>query len=268
MALQIAEAYNKTCNNPYKISPGEFYDSLLKVQVNTLTKAVKTKAANNLDTSTIHQQVCKETLKNDSTLAKINNKVKQAIFAELNKEAMDDIDTWHEIYREEFKDIMHQYIGINKFGIDPYFIKPDRKGKRWAKSSTPELQQSNEEIERIMHVDCQVQIDAMCSVTLTEMTNELHREIAAYKSAELIRLQVEANQHLQAEIEALKTQFQEEHEAQVYQHCDDIRDQIKLWKVNHANARKFNFIKHEAKNLGYTLTTMLHSVGRTSGDRT
>ncbi|KAH9051514.1 hypothetical protein EDB87DRAFT_1582406 [Lactarius vividus] len=244
MALQIAEAYNKTHTNPFKLSPTEFYNSLLKTRLETITKAAEVEASTTLDTSNIHHHLHQKILEDPIQMTEINNTVKQIIFNELNKEALDNIDTWREIYREEFKEVMHQYIGVNKFGIDPCFIKPDRKGKCRAKSSTPDLQQSNKEIERIMRTDW---------LKLTPCI-----EITTYKTAEFTRLQAEANQQLQKDIEDLKNQFREEHEAQVYRHRDDIRDQIKLWKVNHANAQKFDFIKKEAKNLGYTLTSNVH----------
>ncbi|KAH9051960.1 hypothetical protein EDB87DRAFT_1693212 [Lactarius vividus] len=123
MALQIVEAYDKTCNNPYKISPGEFYKKLLKVKIDTITRAATIEATNNtLDTSNILQQVREDFLKDNDKMVEINNMVKQAIFTELNKEAMDNINTWQEIYHEEFKEVMHQYIGVNKFDIDPCFI--------------------------------------------------------------------------------------------------------------------------------------------------
>ncbi|KAH9051695.1 hypothetical protein EDB87DRAFT_1693873 [Lactarius vividus] len=253
MALQIAEAYDKTHTNPLKLNPTEFYEKLLATKLDTLTKAAEIEAKAHLNISDIQSNVHQNILNNSTEMDNIQHAVKEAIFNELNKEALEDLNTWREIYREEFKEVMHQYIGVNKFGIDPVFLKPNTKGKRRAKSATPELQSANEDIERIMRADCQAQIDNMRNITLTEMTAELNREIAAYKTAEFTRLQVEALLHLETEIEALKVQFREEHEAQVYRHRDDIRDQIKAWKVNHANARKFEFIRKEAKNLGYTL---------------
>ncbi|KAH9059682.1 hypothetical protein EDB87DRAFT_1684540 [Lactarius vividus] len=301
MALQLAESFDNSRRNLAKQSPAEFYDQILDLRIKTLTKAAEAQAKKDFNPSTLTHNIRDDILNDKDTMDKIHEEVKMAIFAELNKEAMEDLDTWREIYREEFKEVMQQYIALNKFGMDPCFVKADPKGKKRAKSATPETENSIREIEHIMRIDCQAQIDAMRNNTLHEMTLQMQSEITAYKTAEFTRLQAEALQNLETEIEAIKDQHRQEHLLFVNKHREYTREQIKAWKVNHLNARKFDFIRREAKNLGYSLIAdsqdtfklnsdlveaslewlsssrpssrassraLLRSVGRTSGDRT
>ncbi|KAH9053893.1 hypothetical protein EDB87DRAFT_1689719, partial [Lactarius vividus] len=104
MALQIAEAYDKARTNPLKLTPTEVYDQLTAVKLATLTKAAETSAKSQLDTTDIHNKIRQDLINNPAEMEQIQHSVKEAIFQELNKEALEDLDTWREIYREEFKD--------------------------------------------------------------------------------------------------------------------------------------------------------------------
>ncbi|KAH9064358.1 hypothetical protein EDB87DRAFT_1680565 [Lactarius vividus] len=207
MALQLAELFDNSRCNLAKQSPAEFFDQILDIRIKALTKAAETQAKQNFDSSDVTKNIHNDILNDKETMDQIHQEVKNSIFTELNREAMEDLDTWREIYREEFKEVMQQYIALNKFGMDPCFIKADPKGKKRAKSATPESENSIWEIEHIMRIDCQAQIDAMRNNTLQEMTLQMQNEIAAYRSAEFTRLQAEALQNLQNEIEVIKDQL-------------------------------------------------------------
>ncbi|KAH9054209.1 hypothetical protein EDB87DRAFT_1689534 [Lactarius vividus] len=252
MALQIAEAYDKMHNNPYKISPRDFYKKLLTTQIDTLKKAAKTEAQATFDTTNIHKEIHEQILNDKNTMENIHNDVKNSIFQELNQEALQDLNTWREIYWEEFKEVMQQYIAINKFGIgvDQVFKKPDTKGKKHTKSNTPETQQSIEEVEKVMWIDCQAQINAMRNNTLKDMVKEMTIEINAYKQAEFTRLQAEALQSVENNIQVIKLQYRQEQEDFVRKQRDDVQLQIKEWKVHHKNVQRLDFLQKEAALLG------------------
>ncbi|KAH9056712.1 hypothetical protein EDB87DRAFT_1686947 [Lactarius vividus] len=192
MALQLAKTFDNSRRNLAKQSLSEFFDQILDIHTKALTKAVEAQAELDFNPSDYAHTVCDKLLNDKDTLDRIHEEVKNSIFAELNKEVMEDLDTWREIYREEFKEVMQQYIALNKFGMDPCFIKADPKGKKRAKSATPEMENSIREIEHIMRIDCQAQIDAMRNNTLQDMALQMQNEIAAYRTAKFTRLQAEA----------------------------------------------------------------------------
>ncbi|KAH9066923.1 hypothetical protein EDB87DRAFT_1678827 [Lactarius vividus] len=239
MALQLAESFDTLHNNLFCTNLEKFYDDLFTIQINTISKVVEKEAKVNFDPTTICEDTYNHFLNNEAFMASVKEEVKQNIFNQLNKEALKDLNTWCKIYCEEFKDIMQQYIVVNKFGMDPIFIKLDIKGKKQAKSTTLELEKATEDIEHIMCVNCQAQIDLM--------------QITAYKQVEFTRLQAEAIKGLDEEIEALKLTYKVEHEQYVRKHHDTTRELIKEWKVHHTNLRKLDFLHCKAKNLGYSL---------------
>ncbi|KAH9053368.1 hypothetical protein EDB87DRAFT_1581038 [Lactarius vividus] len=129
MAPQLAETFDNTRRNLIKQLPAEFFDQILDIRTKTLTKAAEAQAELDFNTSDYTQTVRNKLLNDKDTLDRIHEEVKNSIFAKLNKEAMEDLNTWREIYREEFKEVMQQYIALNKFGMDPCFVKADPKGQ-------------------------------------------------------------------------------------------------------------------------------------------
>ncbi|KAI9434083.1 hypothetical protein H4582DRAFT_2184753 [Lactarius indigo] len=194
MALQLAGYYNTTRVNPLHTSPEEFFDSLITKQTNTLQRI-----ANRIAPDT--QPIREELMKDEDTMAQIREAVKKSIFDSLNAEALNDLDTWWGIYRDEFKEVMQKYIAANNFGqIDPVFLKSNHKGKKRAKSATPELEADMEHIERMMRADTQIQIDSLRNNILLTMKVEMEKEIADLRRDELTRAQAEALHQVQAEV--------------------------------------------------------------------
>ncbi|KAI9431600.1 hypothetical protein H4582DRAFT_2084750 [Lactarius indigo] len=211
-------------------------------------------------------------------MSEIKQKIKDSIFAQLNEEAMADADTWRAIYREEFKEVMQKYIVANNFGnINPAFLKSKHKGKARAKSESPELEASMEQIEQLMRADSQAQVDTLRNDILTNMRVEMEQEISNLRSAELTRAHAEALQQVNAEVasfkeeetthlrqEALKQvdddiaavrrRYREEHEAYVRTQRNDVRAALKQWKIRHRNSRNLEFLRTEAAKLGYSLS--------------
>ncbi|KAI9431790.1 hypothetical protein H4582DRAFT_1217372 [Lactarius indigo] len=271
MALQLAGYYNTNRANPLHTSPEEFFDSLVEKQTNTLRRI-----ADRISPNT--QPIRDELMKDEGTMAQIREAVKKSIFDSLNAEALNDLDTWREIYREEFKEVMQKYIAANNFGqIDPVFLKSNHKGKKRAKSATPELEADLEHIERLMRADTQAQIDSLRNDILLTMKAEMEKEIADLRRDEFTRAQAEALQQVQAEVITFKEQethrlrqealkqvdddiatvrraYRAEHEAYVRTQRNDVRAALKQWKIRHRNSRNLEFLRTEAAKLGYVLT--------------
>ncbi|KAI9433721.1 hypothetical protein H4582DRAFT_2101369 [Lactarius indigo] len=271
MALQLAGYYDTKRANPLHTSPEEFFDSLVEKQTNTLQRIANR-------TTSITQTVHKELLQDEVEMAAIRDRVKKSIFDSLNTEALNDLDTWRGIYREEFKEVMQKYIAANNFGqIDPVFLKSDHKGKKRAKSATPELEADMERIEQLMRTDTQAQIDHLRNDLLLSMKTEMEREIADLRRDELVRAQAEALLQVQNEVNLFKAQeterlrtealkqvdddiaavrrrYRDEHEAYVRTQRNDVRAALKQWKIRHRNARNLEFLRVEAAKLGYALT--------------
>ncbi|KAI9429891.1 hypothetical protein H4582DRAFT_2064500 [Lactarius indigo] len=123
MSLQLAGYYDTKCANPLHMSPEEFFVSLVEKQTNTLQRITNR-------TAKLDQTVHSEITQNEQEMAQIRNRVKESIFNSLNAEALNDLDTWQDIYHEEFKIVMQHWIASNNFSSpDACFIKPDPKKK-------------------------------------------------------------------------------------------------------------------------------------------
>ncbi|KAI9429685.1 hypothetical protein H4582DRAFT_2145018 [Lactarius indigo] len=270
MALQLAGYYDTKRSNPLHTSPDEFFSSLIEKQTHTLQRIVNR-------STKISQQAHDSITHSDEDMEQIRNKVKESIFQSLNAEALNDLDTWREIYREEFKEVMQKWIASNNFASpDACFIKPDVKQKARAKSVTPEQELNISQIESLVRTDCQVQIDVMRRDLLNEMKLTMEKEIAdlrsneftrmhaelianiqseadSFREAEFNRLKTIALQQVNTDIAALKAQYTAEHEAYVRDKRDKVRKDLKAWKVRHANSRGLALLRAEAKKLGYDL---------------
>ncbi|KAI9434947.1 hypothetical protein H4582DRAFT_2173404 [Lactarius indigo] len=271
MALQLAGYYDTKRVNPLHTSPEEFFSSLVEKQTNTLQRVAN---HTTLDTQSAHKDI----LQDEAEMATIRDQVKKSIFDSLNAEALNDLDTWRGIYREEFKDVMQKYIAANNFGqIDPVFLKSDHKGKKRAKSATPELEADMERIEQLMRADTQAQIDHLRNDILLSMKTEMENEIANlcrdefvraqaeallqvqnevkfFKEQETERLRVEALKQVDDDITAVRRRYRDEHEAYVRTQRNDVRASLKQWKIRHRNSRNLEFLRVEAAKLGYALT--------------
>ncbi|KAI9437263.1 hypothetical protein H4582DRAFT_2153439 [Lactarius indigo] len=270
MALQLAGYYDSKRTNPLHSSPEEFFNSLIEKQTNTLQRVANHMASRE---QTTHQDISH----NDQEMSEIRSRVKESIFNSLNAEALNDLDTWRDIYREEFKEVMQRWIASNNFSSpDACFIKTDPKKKSRAKSVTPEQEINVAQIEELVRTDCQVQIDAMRRDLLQDMKTTMEREIADLRSAEFTRAHAEVLTHIQtevtafkttefdrlkttaiqqvnADIDSLKAQYTAEHEAYVRNKRDKVRKDLKAWKVRHTNSRNLALLRAEAKKLGYDL---------------
>ncbi|KAI9430331.1 hypothetical protein H4582DRAFT_2063947 [Lactarius indigo] len=270
MALQLAGYYDTKRINPLHTSPEEFFTSLIEKQTNTIQRITNR-------TTNLQQRAHDDVLQNEQEMTQIRDKVKESIFASLNAEALNDLDTWRDIYREEFKEVMQHWIASNNFSSpDACFIKPDLKKKARAKSATPKQELNISQIETLVQTDCQVQIDVMRRDLLNDMRITMEKEIAdlrsneftrmhaevlaniqtetaALKSAEFERLKAIAIQQVDADIASLKAQYSAEHEAYVRSKRDRVRKDLKAWKVRHANSRNLTLLRAEAKKLGYDL---------------
>ncbi|KAI9438931.1 hypothetical protein H4582DRAFT_2142045 [Lactarius indigo] len=270
MALQLAGYYDTKRSNPLHTSPEEFFSSLVEKQTYTLQRITSR-------TAQPHQEIQQDITRNEQEMEQIRNKVKESIFQTLNAEALNDLDTWREIYHEEFKEVMQRWIASNNFSSpDACFIKPDIKQKSRAKSVTPEQEINITQIEELVRTDCQVQIDVMRRELLNDMKTSMEKEIATLRSDELTRAHAETLANIQAEtatfkaleferlkamaiqqvdadIMALKAQYTTEHEAYVRNKHNKVRKDLKAWKVRHTNSRGLALLQAEAKKLGYDL---------------
>ncbi|KAI9429718.1 hypothetical protein H4582DRAFT_2088597 [Lactarius indigo] len=256
MALQLAGYYDSKRSNPLHTSPEEFFASLVEKQTHTLQRIANR-------TTRLDQKVHDEITHNEQEMGQIRDKVKESIFQSLNAEALNDLDTWQDIYREEFKEVMQKWIASNNFSSpDACFMKPDVKQKTRAKSVTPEQELNISQIETLVRTDCQVQIDVMRRDLLNDMKITMEKEIADLRSNEK-KLQPSKLQSSNASklsllnklmlTYTLKAQYTAEHEAYVRNKRDNIRKDLKAWKVHHANSRNLALLRAEAKKLGYDL---------------
>ncbi|KAI9446174.1 hypothetical protein H4582DRAFT_2164009 [Lactarius indigo] len=270
MALQLAGYYDTKRSNPLHTSPEEFFSSLVEKQTNTLQRI-----ANNV--TNIERKTLSDITQDEQEMTRIRNKVKESVFNSLNAEALNDLDTWRDIYREEFKEVMQKWIASNNFtSPDACFIKPDIKLKKRTKSVTPEQELNISQIEMLVRTDCQVQIDAMRRDLLSDMQNTMEKEIrvlrsnefthmhaevlaniqkeaSTFKEAEFNRLKTIAIQQVNADIDSLKAQYSAEHKAYVRSKRDRVQKDLKAWKVRHTNSRNLALLWAEAKKLGYDL---------------
>ncbi|KAI9442578.1 hypothetical protein H4582DRAFT_2073139 [Lactarius indigo] len=270
LALQLVGYYDTKRINPLHTNPTSYFDDLVAKQLAVLERAAQHSA-------TTAQAIHEEITSDPTQMAQLRQQVKDNIFSSLNQEALDDLDNWKAIYHEEFSIVMQKFIADNNFlNIDPCFLKTDIKGKRQAKSATPEIAGEIEQIESLMRTDCQAQVDAMqrdlltdmkatmeCKVTAlrtkefnrihTEAVTTLQRDAEAFKTAEADRLRTQAIAQIDHEIATLKSQYHQEQEQYIRNVRDKVRKDLKGWKVRHCNARTIGFLVSEAKKLGYIL---------------
>ncbi|KAI9437141.1 hypothetical protein H4582DRAFT_2058097 [Lactarius indigo] len=294
MALQLAEAYDSNQINPLRLTPEEFYDNLLTAQTNVITRATTKDDEMRSRRQEAQDKVVKNIMQtmtsDDAVMAEIRQKVKDTIFGQLNQEALNDADTWCTIYREEFKEVMQKYIAANNFGkIDPVFLKSNHKGKKRAKSESPDMEADMECIEQLMRADSQTQIDALQNEILLSMKAEMEKEITDLHRDEFVKAQAEALLHVQHEVSLFKDQetqrlrnealkqvdddiaavrrcYREEHEAYVRTQRNNVRAALKQWKIRHRNSCNLEFLRVEALKLGYVLNPSSADAFRPNSD--
>ncbi|KAH8984282.1 hypothetical protein EDB86DRAFT_3084637 [Lactarius hatsudake] len=145
MCQQLAGLYQSNRNHPDKTFPDSYYDRLVTLldscmhQVPTwgvtsaptpLTEADKAQV-----TAVVRERLILEGLEtarvDQAFMSEIKDAVKAEIYANLNAEALSNIEDWHAVYKYEFTEAMHDAFEAQYPGIHP--------GKGKAKEAPPTM---------------------------------------------------------------------------------------------------------------------------------
>ncbi|KAH9000066.1 hypothetical protein EDB92DRAFT_1939797 [Lactarius akahatsu] len=214
----------------------------------------------------------------------IKDAVKAEIFANLNQEALANLDEWRAVYKHKFVEAMH-----NAFEAQYPGIHPTTKGKAPANPPPLTLSQVIRDAEPQIREEVQRLVDAR----IHDIHHEVRASIANGESfwkegpiregiAQEIRAATkeDLNREMAAELETLRHHLIQEHEEVATEWCDKnaakitamkehfkheaaqsleewkrgVQAEIKAWKVKYRNGRELSALRREATRMGFLLT--------------
>ncbi|KAH9004718.1 hypothetical protein EDB86DRAFT_3072194 [Lactarius hatsudake] len=224
-----------------------------------------------------------------AVMNEIREAVKAEIYANMNAEALDNIDDWRAVYKHEFTEAMHAAFEAQYPGIHP------NKGKTKADPPVTHSQIVREAQPRI-----QAEVKAQVDARLANIHNEIKESLAAgdpfwnegplreaiandIRAKTQIQVQAELTQDIEAlrvttrdELDAFKYQLQFEQdkahdelhvkakqeyeqakalfatnlEADVQEFKSTINNSVKEWKEQYRTARNLTALRREARRFG------------------
>ncbi|KAH8994736.1 hypothetical protein EDB86DRAFT_2829776 [Lactarius hatsudake] len=306
MCQQLEGLYRSNRNHPDKTYPDSYYDrlvTLLDSRMHQVPLPADTPAPaplTEVDRAQVNAAIREklildglEAARVDPTLmGEIKEAVKAEIFANLNAEALTNIDDWRAIYKYEFTEAMHTAFEAQYPGIHP--------GKGKAKEAPPithsqVVQEAQPRIKEEVRLQVNARISSIHEEIKTSIANDdpfwkqgpLRETIATeLRTATTIQVQQELEQELCAlktaaeeELNAFKTQLQfnqdQAHEAlhrearaeydsakalftsnleeDVKEFKNSITASVKDWKDQFRTARNLSALKRKARRFGVNL---------------
>ncbi|KAH8991862.1 hypothetical protein EDB86DRAFT_3079481 [Lactarius hatsudake] len=305
MCQQLEGLYRSNQNHPDKTYPDSYYDRLVTLlnsrmhQVpllaDTPAPAPLTEADRAQVNAAIREKLILDGLEaarvNPTLMGEIKEAVKAEIFANLNAEALTNIDDWRAIYKYEFTEAMHTAFEAQYPGIHP--------GKGKAKEAPP-ITHSQVVQEAQPHIkEVRLQVNARISSIHEEIKTSIANDDPFWKQGPLretiatelrTATTIQVQQELEQELRALKTAAEEElntfktqlqfdqdqaHEAlhrearaeydsakalftsnleeDVKEFKNSITASVKDWKDQFRTARNLSALKREARRFGVNL---------------
>ncbi|KAH8982543.1 hypothetical protein EDB86DRAFT_3086048 [Lactarius hatsudake] len=306
MCQQLGGLYTSNRNHPDKSYPDSYFNRLTTLldsrmhqvplsspQAPTTSTPLTEADKAQVDAATRERLILAgiETMRLDAdAMQEIREAVKAEIFANMNAEALENIDDWRAVYKHEFTEAMHDAFETQYPGIHP------NKGKTKATAPITHSQVVKEAQPRIQEeVRIQVQArisgihdeikqsiangepfwsegplrEAIANELRTKMQatvqQELEEEINALKATaqgelEAMRTQIQWEQdkahnelHEQAkeEYEQAKKLFAANLEADIQEFKTTISNNVKEWKDTYRTARNLTALKREALRFGF-----------------
>ncbi|KAH8999848.1 hypothetical protein EDB86DRAFT_3139193 [Lactarius hatsudake] len=304
MCQQLGGLFTSNRNHPDKSYPDSYFErliTLLDSKMHMVPIPAETPApppplteADRLQVAaTTREKLILEGLEtmrlDETTMAEIRDAVKAEIFANMNAEALQNIDDWRAVYKHEFTEAMHSAFEAQYPGIHP------NKGKAKAiaplthsqivRDAQPRIQEEvrlqvqaritgiHEEIKQSLAQDDPFWAEGplresianeLRTTTRAQVQKELEQEIQALKVAaqdelDAYRQQVQFDQdqahaalHAQAkqEYETAKSLFATNLEADVQEFKATISANVKEWKEAHRTTRNLIALRREARRFG------------------
>ncbi|KAH8977153.1 hypothetical protein EDB86DRAFT_2838302, partial [Lactarius hatsudake] len=213
MCQQLGGLYASNRNHPDKSYPDSYFDrliTLLDSRMHQVRAAVQERLIlAGLETARVDENV----------MAEIREAVKAEIFANMNAEALQNIDDWRALYKFEFTEAMHAAFEAQYPGIHP------NKGK--ARANPPiTLSQVVRDAQPHIQEEIKLQVEAR----VANIHNEVKASIAnndpfwgegpireAIANDIRMKVQAEVQHELEADIEALKVTSADELDAFKFQ---------------------------------------------------
>ncbi|KAH9004799.1 hypothetical protein EDB86DRAFT_3099304 [Lactarius hatsudake] len=282
MTQQLGGLYASNRNHPDKAYPESYYERLIALEVDKAQ----------VDAATRERLILEniEVMRLDaSAMAEIRQAVKDEIFANMNAEALQNIDDWRAIYKHEFTEAMHSAFEDQYPGIHP------NKGK--AKEAAPithsqVVREAQPRIQEEVRLQVQARVaniheeikhsianndpfwgegplrDAIAEEIRTNTRTQVQKElgesiealrIEAQDELDAYRAQVQFDQdkahealHAQAkqEYETAKSLFAANLEADIQEFKSTITSNVKEWKETFRTARNLTALRREARRFG------------------
>ncbi|KAI9434301.1 hypothetical protein H4582DRAFT_2060247 [Lactarius indigo] len=169
MANQIAGLFGTSGNHPDSAMPDSYFDHVTNLVYDKLPHTKRTAATSEPPALTEQEEArlrgqCREQFLTDyreqirlDTVAmeQIKDAVKAEIFANLNQEALSNLDEWREVYRREFVEAMHSAMDV----LNPSLGDVARlKGKARADPLPPTVSQVVRDAEPAIRAEVQARV--------------------------------------------------------------------------------------------------------------
>ncbi|KAI9440973.1 hypothetical protein H4582DRAFT_2056219 [Lactarius indigo] len=286
MANQIAGLFGTAGNHPDSAMPNSYFDHVTNLVYDKLPHPEKRSAASKPTALTEQEEArlrnqCKEEflaeyrerIRLDMTaMEQIKDAVKAKIFANLNQEALTNLEEWREVYCREFVDAMHSAMDA----LNPRLGDVARlKGKAKADPIPPTVSQVVHDAEPAIRAEVQQRVaeykanidedirkGIMEDPTSAFLNQDYRRRLAEdvlreYKDNLATSLQGEKElirEQLERSARDEWTAIREQAIADIETHKDTVRTSVKYWKTHYRNARELSFLRKEANRLGFALT--------------
>ncbi|KAI9434324.1 hypothetical protein H4582DRAFT_2081013 [Lactarius indigo] len=286
MANQVASLFGTAANHPDSEMPESYFDRVTDLVYNKLphskapwalpeTPALTEQEEARLRNQSREQLLAeyREEIRLDSlAMQQIKDAVKAEIFANLNQEALTNLDEWREVYRRKFVDTMHSAMDVLNLGLGD---AARLKGKAKLDPLPPTVSQVVRKAEPAIRAEVQscvaaykTQIDEeICKGIMEDpnsaFLNQEYRRALADDILQEYKSNLETS--LQGEKELLKEQMEvaaREERKQIREqaisdckiHKDTVRTSVKYWRTHYRNTRELSFLRKEANRLGFALT--------------
>ncbi|KAH9005495.1 hypothetical protein EDB86DRAFT_3177262 [Lactarius hatsudake] len=321
MCQQLGGLYASNRNHPDKAYPESYFTRLITLldsrmhQVplpNPATHSAPTplmEAERAQVTTTIRERLILEGIEtarvDERTMTEIKEAVKAEIFANMNAEALENIDDWRAVYKHKFTEAMHQAFEAQYLGIHPdkgkHRVEPPLTTSQIVRDAQPRIQQEvrlqveariagiHDEIKASIAVNDpfwgqgpqrEAIANSVRNQTHAEVQKELNDELQAIKTAaqselEAVKIQLQHDQdqahevlHAQArkEYEDAKTLFATNLEADLQDFKTAIRSSVKQWKDKYRVSRNLAALRQEARRFGLNIVPI--DEGSTAAEKT
>ncbi|KAI9430610.1 hypothetical protein H4582DRAFT_2086581 [Lactarius indigo] len=286
MANQIAGLFGTASNHPDSDMPESYFDRVTDLVYNKLPHSKtrpappKTPALTEQEEAGLWRQA-RETLLaeyreeiriDDIAMQQIKDAVKAEIFANLNQEALSNLDEWREVYCREFVDAMHSAMDTLNPGLgDVARLKGKAKGDPLPPTVSQVVRDAEPAIRaevqaRVSEYKAQIDEDIRKGImedpTSAFLNQDYHRQLAEdvlreYKDNLAASLQGEKElikEQMERGAREERTAIREQAIADCETHKDTVRTSVKYWKTHYRNARELSFLRKEANRLGFALT--------------